>query len=148
MLKRYGWSLEATDWLNVRESFADRGWRRTFLRSINATDVVEEPGVYLVCASLAGAPFHFSNKPFSELMTVVYVGQAKNLRARFKEHDRGYRKVKLAKETFGKLEFWFAGVKLNELDSAEKALIDAFGPPCNDQPGIRGRIGDPVPAGG
>lgn len=96
-----------------------------------------QPGIYLMCAKPPSA--FDAAKPFSDLMEVIYVGRAENLRRRFKSHiDTPSPKVKAAQNTYAdSMRFWFLEMDVPENKAAETLFINCFGPPANDKPGDR-----------
>ena len=141
---RYGWDLAEDRWRDLRNLLDGRQWNRAYLESDYDTQVVREPGVYLICASPRNIPV--GGVVMRELYNAIYVGQARNLRVRFKDHVRGYREVQRAKAVFRRLDFWYTTVRVEELSQAEQVLISALGPTANAK-NVKARVNEPRPAG-
>ena len=139
MASRKGWSLDKAHWTRVGVALAGKSWTQTYLESPYSNVVPDGSGIYLICA---GAPL--DGRPFKKMYNCLYVGQSKNLKQRFKNHVSGYKDVVKVKETYGRIEFWFALVMSDELSSAEQALIDAVGPSANRSNALRAHIGNPI----
>ena len=80
------------------------------------------------------------------LYNAIYVGQASDLRRRFREHVRGYRDVVHAESIFRRLEFWYSEFERRNLGEIEQLFLDALGPTANGK-NVKARIGEPIPAG-
>lgn len=117
-------------------------WRRTFLEESYEVQVPTSAGVYLICASAR----ILLGRGAAGLYNAVYVGQARDLRRRFREHLRGYGNVPKARMTFRRLDYWYISASPSDLDRIEQAFLDALGPSANDR-NVRARIGEGVPAG-
>lgn len=145
---RHGWQLEPSLWTRLGAVCSAREWQRTYLEHTYRSTVPTVPGVYLICSSVrhgivaSGA----SGDLYGRLYNALYVGQAKNLRVRFGQHVRGYRKISKARMIFRRLDYWYATVPPAELDEVEQGFLDALGPAANDK-NVLGRVGNPVSAG-
>ena len=69
---------------------------------------------------------------------LMYVGKAKNLRARFgdyltRERIRRPKVVRVLELYSGQLTFFYSAIDENVLDDMEEELINAFVPPCNSR---------------
>lgn len=140
----YGWSLDRNCWARLRTQAASFSWRRASLDAAWQSRVATTAGVYLICASPKHVPIN--GKVMERFYSAIYVGQASNLRRRFRDHVRGYGAVKDAKLIFRRLDFWFAEVEATALNEVERLLLETLGPPANIRL-IGARIGAPVPAG-
>lgn len=145
---RHGWQLNGAIWSRLAAICAPREWQRTYLEDAYRHTVPTSPGVYLICSSVQDgiAMSGASADLYKRLYNALYVGQAKNLRSRFGQHLRGYRNVSKARAIFRRLDYWYTGVLLTELDQLEQCFLDALGPPANDR-NVLARVGIPVPAG-
>ena len=141
---RYGWSLSADQWHNLRRAVSNYDWHQTYLEGDYATQIPTTSGVYLICASTQRIPIEGS--VMQRLYNAIYAGQAFNLRQRFRQHVQGYGKVVLAKNAFRRLDFWYSAVERGKLTDVEQLMFDAFGPTANVK-NVKARIGDPIPAG-
>lgn len=139
MASSKGWSLDGTHWDRVRDALAGKTWTQTYLEHSYSNTVPDGSGIYLICA---GAPVE--ERPFKKMYNCLYVGQSKNLNKRFKEHIAGYKDVVKVKETYGRIEFWYASISNDKLSSTEQAVIDAVGPSANRSNALRAQIGRPV----
>ena len=137
---RYGWSIDPQPWRRLTAACRDRTWKRTYLEDSYKNGVPMDPGIYLICASTN----YFAVLP--PLYTAVYVGQAVNLRRRFRDHARGRTQVRLIQTIFRRLEYWYVSLPRNQLDELEQAWIDAVGPTINER-NVRARVEPSVPAG-
>ena len=91
--------------------------------------VPETPGVYAFCDVRRR-----HNMPFD--LTAIYIGKARNLRRRFRDHLNPLAEHNL--QLFDALkrdgvEFWFA--VSSEIDALEKKLIEDLDPPFNQRIG-------------
>jgi excinuclease UvrABC nuclease subunit len=141
---RHGWAIDARPWKQLEELIAQKEWRKASLDPAHVNSVPAAAGVYQICAGLQDVPVN--GRVMSQLYNVVYVGQAKNLRRRFREHVSGHGDVVPAKKTFRALDFWYTTAPLETITELEQRLIDAFGPPANKK-NAKVRFGDPIPAG-
>ena len=145
---RYGWQLDASRWNRLAKVCGTREWTRTYLEDTYQDVVPNCPGIYLICSSVqdgitaSGTP----TKLYGRLYNAVYVGQAENLRGRFGQHVRGYRKVSKARAIFRRLDYWYTRVLKTELDAVEQCFLDVLGPAANDR-NVVARVGTPIPAG-
>ncbi len=141
---RYGWSLNLEPWQALDKAVSHCEWHRTYLDPDYATQVPTFSGVYLICASTSRIPIQ--GAIMKRLYNTIYAGQTSNLRQRFQRHIQGYGEVIRAKNTFRRLDFWFASVDNADLDDIEQLLLDSFGPAANIKY-VKARVGEPVPAG-
>ena len=141
---RYGWQLKKQSWDILGTCLEAGTWKRKYLERDYASAVPESSGVYVICGTPSTIPI--DGDLAQKLYNALYVGQATDLRQRFKQHVVGYRDVRDAKATFRRLEFWYMAIPASLLDSFEQALISAFGPPANVK-NVVAQIGNPVPAG-
>ena len=141
---RYGWSLDSALWTQVQATIAEFAWNRVYLESDYQSRVSSGSGVYLICGSTRDIPIN--GKVMERLYNVVYAGQTKNLRRRFREHVYGYGQVLKAKDIFRQMDFWYIELSDPNLSEIENLLIRVFGPPANGKY-VRAKIGEPVPAG-
>ena len=145
---RYGWSLQGGSWRRLPTGALKWGTVRLTLNDRNA--VPNTPGVYAMCAAPpghkrgGGRGFNL----FKILYAPLYVGQARDLRARFIQHCKNPKlEIEQCLSCFkGRLDFWFLRLNLDQLDAFEAMLIDCFGPPANRISGITARVGKAVPA--
>ena len=136
---KYGWSTTLSEWERLRTALGNCD-RRFPLEESWAGQIASTAGVYCII----GMPPHNLT---GDLRTVLYAGQSKDLRARFRAHLRGQRGIREIKRVFVRLEFIYWEVVPARLGSSEQMLITCFGPVGNRQAAIRGVISEPVPAG-
>lgn len=141
---KYGWRLEAHKWQKLRHAARDCNWRRVYLERDYVSQVPARSGVYLICAAPDRIPV--TGNIMERLYNAIYVGQASDLRSRFRQHVRGYRKVVCAMSIFRRLDFWYSEVPEADIGGLEQDLLDTLGPTANVK-NVKARIGEPVPAG-
>jgi hypothetical protein len=139
-----GWTLEEETWRQLKEKVGVCNWSRAILEDDYVLQVPTRGGVYIICAS---AKDILPGSVMDRLYNAIYAGQATNLRQRFGQHLRGYRKVQKAKLIFQRLHFWYTEFQNEKLDDVEQALLDTFGPPANDKNVIKAKVGEPISAG-
>jgi len=141
---RHGWRLDPKPWQRLAAVCRGQIWNRVYLEDDYRAQIPTEPGIYLICAS----PRHVLERSTlrDRLYTVVYVGQASDLRRRFRQHVRGYGNVPAARSTFRRLDYWYTVASMHQLDRLEQCFIDALGPSANDR-NVSVRIGNSIPAG-
>lgn len=137
-----GWTFNHSLWREIWTRLGTATWRRQPLSIDIARRIPATGGVYAICT-------HGSIGPkmgglLRELYNAIYVGQATNLRSRFKDHCHGYGDVRPARLVFRQLDFWFT--ETNDLDDLEQLLMDTLGPPANRRNVLSARIGLPVDA--
>lgn len=141
---RYGWAIKGSPWKQLQELFSEQQWKMVPLDDPSGGSVPIDAGVYQICAGLEHVPVN--GRPMRKLYNVIYVGQATDLRRRFKQHLSGFGDVVIAKRTFRRLDFWYTIAPAERITELEQRLIEAFGPSANKK-NARARIGEPVPAG-
>ena len=149
---RYGWNLKSDKWHNLERAISRYNWSRAYLHKDYTTTVPENSGIYVICASTENIVMN--NALLSRTYNAIYTGQSKNLRRRFTDHIQGYREVKRAEDTFGRLDFWYSTIEQSRLSEVEQLFIDTFGPSANVinakvqicSP-VMGQMGNAVPAG-
>ena len=109
----------------------DSTWHWSRYSAKERGNIPTEPGIYTLIVR-AGIANH------DGASYLMYVGQTNNLRRRFGEYLGKERSVtgrmlivKLLNQCPEHLWFCYTRVPLEDLDEAEKALAEAFGPPCN-----------------
>jgi hypothetical protein len=112
-------------------------WTVVPLDNAKKLTIPSGPGIY----TLLVQPGIASHPAASFLM---YVGQAKNLRVRFKQYLTTEEKirpkvVRLLNTCKGHVYFGYCKFSLKRLDPVELALLEAFNPPCNSK--IPGEVG-------
>ena len=129
MASNKGWSANKDVWGDIPNEINKGRWKK-FKATKNSLNLVpEKPGIYMFCAS------HSLNS--INLETPFYIGKAKDLKRRYKDHLRDNNKVKHLKVCFGsKLEFCFLALKDNTSNNVlrlyEQSMIDCFGPQFNE----------------
>ncbi|TRZ65694.1 MAG: GIY-YIG nuclease family protein [Comamonadaceae bacterium] len=139
---RYGWSLEKEDWTILHQLLSDTKWTRVYLEREYKDSIPNKPGVYIICGKTEA--IGFMGEAISKLNNAVYVGQSINLKGRFQDHVAGYGKVKKAKLTFRRLEYWWTELEKGDLSRIEQALVNALGPSANEVNVIKAKVGEPV----
>ena len=141
---RYGWSLDSALWRQLQARVAKFPWNRVYLERDFQSRVPSGSGVYLICANTRHIPIN--GKVMERLYNVIYAGQTKDLRRRFREHAYGHGQVLKAKGIFRAMDFWYTELDAAYLSEVEQLCIKAFGPAANGKY-VRAKIGEPVPAG-
>ena len=108
-------------------------WQSVRLDGSEGGNIPDSPGIY----TLVAVP-HIANHPFCSYL--MYVGQSKSLRRRFREYLSQERKETGRPKIFRFLHLyqdhvWFCYtlVQSTSLDSVESGLRDAYIPPLNNQ---------------
>ena len=144
---RKGWSLEARDWHELERVLPEAVWRRVRFRDLDQDSVPSGPGVYAVCSSPAVRSPAKLAALFPALNTVLYVGQASNLRQRFLQHLAGTKPEMAAISLcYVASVFWFTELSPERLNDVEREMINCFGPTANLRRGLSARPGPMEPA--
>jgi len=148
----YGWSLDKSTWNKIPAAVAKgHRWRAVHLTVGNHRTVPQVSGIYVVCAAPPGrrAPLPAgAHDLFRFLYSAIYVGRSDDLRRRFVEHCNSPKEeLAQSQECFdSRLDFWFIREPSDTIAALESVLIACLGPQANRISGIRGTLGQPVPA--
>ena len=143
---KYGWQLQKSNWLELKNALKKREWKRQNLLDEYAVEIPNVEGVYLICASPKDVSIE--GDLMDRLYNAIYAGHSSNLHSRFRNHVKGYGNVKDAKRIFKRLDFWYCEVNGSDMKRYEQILINTLGPTGNKiNSTVKARIGDAVPAG-
>lgn len=152
---KYGWSLCVQQWRELASALVQFTWQKVHVIKGMAEHVPQESGVYMLCTMPPQSPSRFWEE--TGLFNALYVGQAENLHARFKDYSLR-RKGKISRkalhildELSGKgerISFVFSVVPVEQLRDTEGRLIHCLGPSGNerDEIKLRGKLGRPTSA--
>ena len=149
------WNLDRSVWERLDLVAPADKWRNVPFTEFHQETVPAAQGVY----AFAGGPDSriLDGGLYSKLFNVVYVGSAKNLRSRFRQHLRGDRpQMKQALNAFPALTFFYLKTPETKPQYVEQVLIDALGPPANQiravavakLPPLSAKLGEARPAQG
>ena len=150
---KYGWSLCARQWEELKAALAHLTWSRVFVAKRWASDVPCEAGVYMLCTPPPQCPLSF--KEGAGLFNALYVGRADDLRRRFNNYCRRKNISEEARRALdellgegGRMFFIFSVIPPERLRETEGCLIRCLGPSVNkrDEIKLRGKVGLPIPA--
>jgi|688.fasta_scaffold169132_3 hypothetical protein len=136
-----GWNLGLDAWKALEKEIESHSGGSFKLARAFAASVPEVSGIYIICLKPrpGGASF------LSSLYNAVYVGQATNLRSRFKDHIDGKTSVAPVLRAFINLEYWYLRCAAEELNMLEKHIYDVIGPKANKvSPPFKAKVGQPT----
>ena len=134
-----GWSAEAKAWTAVR-THVTGSWKAVLLDVIWSKQVSTGAGVYMLVSNPPHT-FHADQ----QLQAPLYIGQAHNLRTRFRQHAGGTGQSRQIRRAFTNIYFWHMEVEEAGMSKVEQALIDAFGPTVNRNNVIAARVTEGIP---
>lgn len=126
-LRSSGWSLDPNAWNELANLLSQRQSGCVKFIAAFTNNIPQSPGVYIFCLS----PLPESKGFIAQLYNSVYVGQATNLRQRFKNHLDGKTSVEPILRSFTNLDYWHISCDKDELDWLEKRLYDVLNPMSN-----------------
>ena len=145
---RKGWTDDITQWKRFYKDIYKYSWAGIEFQRNKANVIPKKPGIYIVEAKMPKGYFfrQFEEQrekvcderlPFKNLKSIVYVGQSKDLRKRFKSYVSGKDDNRFQKY-FQRLKnlkfFWTYHKDFKEdekRDYIEDLLIEVFGPTLN-----------------
>ena len=145
---RKGWTDDITQWKRFYKDIYKYSWAGIEFQRNKANVIPKKPGIYIVEAKMPKGYFfrQFEEQrekvcderlPFKNLKSVVYVGQSKDLRKRFKNYVSGKDDNRFQKyfQGLNNLQFfWTYHKDFKEQvrrDYIEDLLIEVFGPTLN-----------------
>lgn len=129
---QYEFCLWPERWSEFRNASFGAAWKTVAMKAAEAIGVPEAPGIYTLVVQPG-----LANHPFCSY--VMYVGKTEKqgLRARFKQYLKKQRRPKIQRliQKYGdNLSFCYCQFEpVEQVDQAEKDLIAALLPPCNDR---------------
>lgn len=141
-IRRGGWGIDNLAWKQLSKLLEPFSGGKVQLLPAQRDLVPPQPGVYFICL----APMAASQTVLSRFFDAVYVGQAVNLRQRFKQHVDGTTSIRdVLREFPNALEFYFVEVPVENLNVIEKRCFDVIGPSENRiSPPMRATLLEPV----
>ncbi len=136
-----GWNLGLEAWKVLEEEVSRHSGGKLKLAKAFTASVPEVSGIYVICLN----PRPQGSSFLSSLYNAVYVGQATNLRMRFKDHIDGKTSVAPVLRAFINLEYWYLKCPDDELNILEKHIYDVIGPKANKvSPPFKAKVGKPT----
>lgn len=159
MVRLEGWSLSTNDWQRLAETLSGVKWQMTRLNALYQDSVPQSAGVYLLVTD--GQYLSEKYRLPENIESVIYVGQSRSLRDRFKQHAAASPRNPLlrhCRQTFGDLRYMFtlipataASEQEDWLNQVEATLVKVLSPPANRNvpqgPELIARFGTPQPVG-
>ena len=132
-MPQLSWNLNSEVWDNIDKILTNKDWNSKSFTYDSRVFIPKAKGIYMISLSSNKIA---NVKPFSTLVTPVYIGISQNLRNRFVDHTYGKSDALFRKYLFdfrGAVKFWWLEVNVNEtkLKIFEQSLIDLFGGPLN-----------------
>ena len=141
---RKGWLPEVDEWQAFYETISRYSWTKCNFTEKNIETIPKKAGIYIVEAQMPKGKFFyhlqeqmeaiFKEETFNGLRSIVYVGQSKNLKDRFKSYVQG--KDKRFKQ-YSSFSLKFSCTNHDDFKDkmkrniTEYLLINLFGPNLN-----------------
>jgi len=140
-VEQYGWTRHFTLRPDMWKKYLPTHvWNGEKLDPTKANDIPDKSGIY----TLILQPSIADHPACSYLM---YVGQTKSLRDRFRDYLTSEKRITGRPKIFtflnlydGFICFYYTLVKMDALDNVENALMDAYQPPLNTE--FKGTLGN------
>ena len=132
---RGGWATNTVD-ANVDRDVLSGDWKdKGMVRQALSDEIPAKKGLYMYTIETNDKGVELA-KPFSELKTIAYVGKAKNIKQRYKDHWKEDEFVKCRSLYDTKFKFYYLEVEdESKLGEWEKELTKFYGPSINKKIG-------------
>ena len=132
-MPQLNWNLKSEAWDNIDKILTTKDWKSIKFLFDSRVFLPKTKGIYMISLSSNKIA---NVKPFSTLVTPVYIGISTNLRKRFVDHAYGNNEALFRKHLFdfrGSVKFWWleVDVDITKLKMFEQSLIDLFGGSLN-----------------